>query len=451
MVIAWSCIALLPFGRTVEVPVLAMAAAGIYLFVRRGKQLSANRIFRIFTAIFLLAWIPVLISLIDAINPQRTLVIGVNHLRFYFAGIFMLYTLGNETAQRRFLTLAAWLLAFWVLDALVQFFIGTDVFGRGPWVLGATDEQLVLSLSGIFGPDGSHFAVFMAIFSPLLWEHARRHWSVWIQIAVFLATVFVVISAGSRAAWVIILCVIATYAFLFWFRRRAFPWKLVLLSLVLGLATSTIGYNISQSLRYRVDQTLVEVKKPFQTGNLGHRAWIWRGGWNMFLAHPVNGVGARGFRYAFTDYADGNDPYLARVPPVRPTHSHQMLLEVATETGLIGVAGLIALIVVLVRVGWRANAGAQRCMLPFALALTAVYFPLNTHWAIYGAHLSQVLWFMIALYLAACAAGTAAESRRAGHTGGYLNSDPRLGRRPLPIFSRNGSRMRRFSITRMLS
>lgn len=129
----------------------------------------------------------------------------------------------------------------------------------------------------------------------------------------------------------------------------------------------------------------------------------------MFTAHPVNGVGARGFRYAFADYADKNDPYLAQDPPVNPTHSHHMIMEVATETGLIGLSGFLALIYLLARFGWRATSNTQRHMLPFALVLSAAYFPLNTHWAIFGAHLSQFLWFTIALYVAAYAAGTAEE------------------------------------------
>lgn len=393
----------------VEVPVLAMAVAGLWLLVRHGKQFLTLGVFRVFTIVFLLAWVPILISLIDAVNPERTLVVAVNHLRFFFAGIFMLHALGDRLAQNRFLTLSAWLLGFWVVDALVQSAIGVDLVGRAPSTTG---------LSGIFGFDGKHFATFLAIFSPLLFEHARRCWPVWVQVLTFVATTFVIISAGSRAAWVAFLCVIAAYAILFWARRRKFPWKPVSLCLVLGVAIGTLGYQVSRPFQLRVDQTFTEMKRPFQIGSLSHRAWIWRGGWNMFRAHPVNGVGARGFRYAYAEYADANDPYLAGVPPILPTHSHQMLLEVATETGLIGLAGLFALIGVLVHAGWRASARAQRYMLPFALALTAVYFPLNTHWAIYGAHLSQVLWFMIALYFAARAAGSAAEPRPAGHTNG---------------------------------
>lgn len=411
VLIAWSCLGLLPFGRAVEVPVLVMAAGGIYFLVRRGKVLSTQRVIRIFSFVFLLAWVPVTISLIDAVNFERTLVIVVNHLRFYFAGVFMIHALGNLTAQRRFLTLAAWLLGFWVLDALVQFVIGVDLFGREPSPLG---------LSGIFGADGKHFAVFMAIFSPLLWEYARRCWPPWLQALVYLTTVFVVVSAGSRAAWVILACVIVTFSILICVRRKKLIWKPLLLIVVLSVVVGTFGYQFSQPFRHRVDQTALEIRDPFETGNLGHRAWIWRGAWNMFLAHPVNGVGARGFRYAFGDFAEPGDPYLAADPPVYPTHSHQMLLEVATETGTIGLAGFFALICVLARVGWRANPGAQRVMLPFAVALAAAFFPLNTHWAIYGAHLSQALWFIIALYLAALAAGTAGQPASAGDSGRRL-------------------------------
>ncbi|MDX1513410.1 MAG: O-antigen ligase family protein, partial [Gammaproteobacteria bacterium] len=363
-VTVWSCLVLLPFGRLVEVPVLAMAAAGIVLLVRRGRTLLAGSGFRIFSLVFLLAWIPILVSLPDAVNPQRTLVVGINHLRFYFAGVFMLHALGNPAAQERFLRLAAWLLGFWMLDALVQFAFGADVFGRGPSPLG---------LSGIFGPEGRHFAIFAALFTPLLFEHARRCWPGWLQLIVFAVTVFVIMSGGTRAAWVSLLCIIAAYVILFWIRRRNLPLKPLTLCLALALAATALGYRFSEPVRQRLDQSISELENPFRSGTLDHRAWIWRGGVNMFLSNPLNGVGARGFRYAYADYADAGDPYLTAEPP---THSHHMLMEVATETGLIGLAGLLALIGTLARAGWRAPPVAQRHMLPFGLALAAAYFPL---------------------------------------------------------------------------
>ncbi len=62
-------------------------------------------------------------------RPQSTIGVSVSHLRFAFSGIFILHVLSTPEAHRRFLTLCAWLLLFWVVDWMVQAAVGRDLFG----------------------------------------------------------------------------------------------------------------------------------------------------------------------------------------------------------------------------------------------------------------------------------------------------------------------------------
>jgi O-antigen ligase len=99
-------------------------------------------------------------------------------------------------------------------------------------------------------------------------------------------------------------------------------------------------------------------------------------------------------------------------PPFNPYHSHQLWLQILSESGIIGAAGLAALLLLLVMAGLRAPAQVQRGMLPYALCLLVAFFPFNSHMAIYSSFWSQIVWWLIALYCAAYGAGLAAESRR---------------------------------------
>ena len=224
------------------------------------------------------------------------------------------------------------------------------------------------------------------------------------QCVCILATVAVVISAGSRAAWVALAAVGLFYVVYLSVSQKHTFRKAALTALVLSTVAGGIAYQVSDAFNYRVNQSVQDLTKPEISGStLGHRWMIWRGAWNMIKAHPMNGVGARGFRYAFGEFAAPGDPYVERASPILPTHSHQLLLEITAETGLIGLCGWLVACVLLIRAALRSGERARESMLPFGIGLAALLFPLNTHWAIYSANMSQLVWWQIALFCSAYA------------------------------------------------
>lgn len=406
VLLVWSCLLVLPIGRVVEVPVMAMAIAGVYLLFKHWQRWRHDQAFKLFLVIFLLAWIPILISLVDAVRPQSTAMMSVNHLRFAFSGIFVLHVLSTAAAHRRFLTLCAWLLLFWVVDGLVQVGAGRDLFGFAIPFPGR--------INALFGDEGLVYGIVMAVFCPLLWEHAARRWSRWQAVAVVIATIIVVLAAGARSAWITVLVILLAYGVLWWRRRGHFSLPAAAVMVLAGILAVSAFWAGSERFAGRLDNALGALTGSAATMQdaVGHRLWIWRGALNMIEANPVNGVGAGGFRYAFPDHAAEGDPYIAADPPISPFHSHQLWLEILSESGLVGALGLAALLILLVGAGVRAPAATRRIMLPYALCLLAAYFPFNTHMAIYSAFWSQILWWLIALYCAGYGAGTATAAAR---------------------------------------
>ena len=120
----------------------------------------------------------------------------------------------------------------------------------------------------------------------------------------------------------------------------------------------------------------------------------------MIRAHPVNGVGTRNFRLEFPHC----DPAPAAVPawgsgPAH--HAHQIVLEILSETGFIGLLLWLAGAAMAWR-AWRyANAEAKERARPAMLALAVTVFPLNTHLAFYS-----TFWGGLTLLLAALYAGS---------------------------------------------
>ena len=86
-------------------------------------------------------------------------------------------------------------------------------------------------------------------------------------------------------------------------------------------------------------------------------AYGWRTAMRMLLENPVNGVGARGFRYAYADHSAPEDMHVEPgSTAIGAAHPHQLLLELASETGLLGLAGWLVAMVLLFRLWHRAEA-----------------------------------------------------------------------------------------------
>lgn len=389
-----ACLVLLPLGRLVEIAVLTMAAWGAWLLLSERQRLLGLPGARLLGLVFLVATVPMWLSLIDAYDRGDTFRVTLSHLRFYLAGLFMVWYLRDPDAQAWLLRGCSWVLVFWIVDGAVQFVFGTDLFGFEAWPG---------RISAMFGEGNSKFGLTLAALFPLLWEHARRRWPGWAQGAVLAGVLGIVFLGGSRAAWITMAAAIATYVVLLWLRRRRFPLVPVLASILALTVVAGAAWRFTDHVPRYVDSTVDALtgQADPMTNSIAHRYVIWRAAWNMFVAHPVNGVGVRGFRHAYPEYTAEDDPFMKLDPPTIALHSHQLFTEVGTETGVIGLVGLLLTVWFLARAGWRAPPEVQRHMLPFAVALAAAYFPLNTHLALYSSYWSQIVWWLIGLYCAA--------------------------------------------------
>ena len=131
------------------------------------------------------------------------------------------------------------------------------------------------------------------------------------------------------------------------------------------------------------------------------RIRIWTTAESMIQTHPFLGVGVRGFRYAYPAYADPGDSFVDTSTDEGAHHAHQIVLEVLSETGAIGLLFWAAGAALAIRAWRRADALARERALAPALALAVMCFPLNTHLAFYAAWWGLLFWWLLSLYVAA--------------------------------------------------
>ena len=183
---------------------------------------------------------------------------------------------------------------------------------------------------------------------------------------------------------------------------RALGGRKLLAFAAAGLVGLVVLYAASPQLQQRAERTAL----AFQSGQgagidgaLSGRGRIWTGAACMIEAHPFNGVGVRGFRVAWPacDPAPGQAPAWGGGEAY---HAHQLLLELLSETGAIGLLLWLAGAWIVWRSWRRADAVARDRARPALLALAVTVFPLNTHLAFYS-----TFWGGLALLLAGLYAG----------------------------------------------
>ena len=103
----------------------------------------------------------------------------------------------------------------------------------------------------------------------------------------------------------------------------------------------------------------------FQEGTSFIRLKLWLGAWHMALDHPWLGVGPDNFLYAYrTRYV-----LPSAWQELDLSHPHNVLLDLWTRLGILGVAAGGSILVAALRLAWRLVRHGDRCAWPVALGL----------------------------------------------------------------------------------
>lgn len=389
VMVVWLVLALLPVGRMSELPILIGIVGCVVLLFRRGRELWTLPSVRLALALFACYWLPALVSAFDAVEPGKTWPQVAAQLRFAPFAVFVAATLRTPVQWQWLLRASALLVLVWVIDAWVQAFTGVSLGG-------AMESD---RLSGIFGADNLKLGGVLAALSPLLLAFAQQRFGLRGVFIAGLLLAGVILLAGARAAWVVYVLVLLGWCIKPFAGNTARALALTFALVFAGGALGFAAYHLSPKFAQRIDLTL-----HLANGNardidhaLAGRVPIWVTAAAMAQAHPVNGVGVRGFRYAYADHAAPDDAWVAQGGAMHP---HQLLLEIASETGVIGLAAWIVAAWLLIRAIVRASPAARSTAWPVLLALAAMCFPFNTHYAFYSSWWGLFFWWLVTIAVA---------------------------------------------------
>jgi O-antigen ligase len=393
--IAVAVLALLPIGRSAELPLWIGAVAGMVFVWRDRKTLSQNAGVKLAVVLFACYWLPALISAPGSVAPDKTWSTVAVLLRFLPFALFACIGLRRADIWPRIVAACAAITVLWLLDAWVQIFTGYSLAGV------MSDERL----SGIFGAGNLKLGPVLAVMSPFVFVAARERFG-WRGLALaFVFQLMPILLAGSRSGWLMFGLVALAFA---WRETKSIGRFLAFAASAVCIVAIAVAaaWHASSAFDARMQRSLLALQgseHAVDEASAG-RLRIWSTAARMFEAHPLSGVGVRGFRYAYPSFAEPGDAFVDTVSDEGASHAHQIVLEIASETGVPGLILWIAGAALALRAWIRASTRARTRAFAPALALAVMCFPLNTHLAFYSAWWGMLFWWLLSLYCAALSA-----------------------------------------------
>jgi O-antigen ligase len=385
---------LIPFGRGAQVPVAALAAIGLTLLFQTRGQCARSPAAKGFLLLCALYLIPIALSMFDAPAlkyPMRVFWIGVGSA---LAGIAIIHGASSRKSLQRIGLLLAAGVAFWLLYAASQVIFGCDLF-RESWQGAEGRICGPFTNKNIMGYYAGPYSALLLMFA---WQ---KKWKPLWLIALLLFTSIIILLNNSRGGWVMYAIVATGFVWKAFIAPRKH--KLLICAGIILLGAVVLGglYFTSSAFRARADQTLVAFQGTEQALNeaLTNRIPVWEAAWAAIKDHPINGSGARNFRVVALEYWP-IEKYGAPGKVGNTFYPHQLVLEYAFGTGLIGIIGLILSAGLCLRWWFRAAPEQRTLACGYGLVLLADYFPINTHRSMFASLEALSIWILIALYCA---------------------------------------------------
>ena len=367
-----------------------MAIIGLYRLIVSPKEVWRDDVQKFFIFSFLCLWLPLIISFPDSVNHNHAAHTVFPYLRFLFAGLFIIQELSKDRRRLNFIIFSIFIIVtFWSIDASIQFFFGENLLGY-PYKPG--------EISGMFYPRNtiSHICSILSTFV-FIYIYKNKDDYKWLWLSL-IPLFFIILLSGRRAAWIML--ALSSFVFFIYIYIYSVDKKQLLkmvgiivacLSLVL---ITTIFFNKPLNNRFKVTLGLFSADYEIVDQATARRLPLWETAFDIFKANPINGIGPRGYRHVYQEYAKPDNYWF----DLTQTHPHLLILEIMAETGLVGIVGYLLLLYLLIKHMWQSR--QRRFLIPLSLPVFIALVPFNAHMAFYGSIWSSMLWWLTAVYFA---------------------------------------------------
>ena len=266
--------------------------------------------------------VPGLISLLFSVNLDRSISAVFRFAAYALAAWVVLSIRIEEGDAKRIMSFLGILLVAWAVDGFVQLLTGVSLLGDPLVELG--EEGAIVTGSLQLG-----YGATLAILSPFFLEALRRAGGMGVGI-LSLPVYAAIVMSGHQASAVMALIGLAGWAMLA-LRNKEVGAKRQITGFVIS---AIIGLLLGVYLSVVTGQVSTLAEAPARYQSFLYQSQLWELSWQAFKENWFTGVGMRGFG----TYAMASD--VSNIPGLAETwHSHLIILEVISETGLVGLIG----------------------------------------------------------------------------------------------------------------
>jgi hypothetical protein len=374
---------------------LAAVWSLVMLVTNRGayRQRSGAEALWLLVLCFL---IPGLLSLPGAVDFDRALSTAARFVAYGLAGLLFLRLSPSELQWPNTVLWMTGLLVLWSVDGIVQELRGVSLSGY-PLFTGLPEGHKVTGSMGLdYGPN-------LVMLSPFLFEtlrlHGRRLPVLWLTMP--LLAVAVSLSASRFSA--LLLLVSAMLCGALWLRGRSSNhyWTPVFVVIL-----SVGGLLLPILLVPHLAERLLLLGGSLGTSEaeanvaLAFRPELWKASWVLFTENWLNGVGLRGASGAMYPILAESE-FFPDAMLSRTWHPHLGVLEIAADTGLLGVLGYLLFLIMVARWMLATNTAGQGVATTFLCIALLAMFPLSSTLSMYSFPTGSITWPALALALGA--------------------------------------------------
>ena len=266
--------------------------------------------------------LPGLISLLFSVNLDRGISAVFRFAAYALAAWVVLSVKIEEGDAKRIMSFLGILLVAWAVDGFVQLLTGVSLLGDPLVEVG--EEGAIMTGSLQLG-----YGATLAILSPFFLEALRRAGGMGVGI-LSLPVYAAIVMSGHQSSAVLALIGLAGWTMLA-LRNKEVGAKRQVTGFVIS---AIIGLLLGVYLSVVTGQVSTIAEAPARYQSFLYQPQLWELSLQAFMDHWLTGVGIRGFG----TYALATDA--STIPGLAETwHSHLTILEVTSETGLVGLIG----------------------------------------------------------------------------------------------------------------
>lgn len=345
--------------------------------------------------LFMLIWTPMLISLIGAINFDKSFIKTLGVLPFLFVG---LYLTSGISLNKIYTAMSIIVVAtgIWCIDFFIYHLriieLEHALLWRWSFTMGGNyiGDEIAYNIP-ILGQ-------ILSVLLPIIFEAIRKYSQTRVKASMSLvfAVIYIttIILSGNRNAVLMMLVSLITWSIYVGVKCEYI--KTYPKTIVSGLFMTVIFFSGVLSVSTTRISSFVEIESiDLQSiDNLSsNRLPLWESAFNMAKDNWINGIGPRGFRYGYEEYRPEVGKYGFEYKE-GSTHPHFALLEVFLETGLIGFCALLFLFWIIFKEILKANDEAQILLVPWFIALMTSIVP-NIGKAFYSSYWLTFILFLL--------------------------------------------------------